>query len=87
MPRFDGTGPKGEGALSGRRLGQCEHATDFQGKGYGQQHRRNRRGLCGNSQSVEPRENRNLTSGMDCLRTQIEAFQACLNRLKVQIDK
>ncbi len=26
MPRFDGTGPNGEGAMTGRRMGKCNTA-------------------------------------------------------------
>jgi hypothetical protein len=38
MPRFDGTGPMGWGAKSGRGLGVCgfpARATAFMGRGYG----------------------------------------------------
>lgn len=28
MPKLDGTGPKGEGSQSGRKLGKCSTATD-----------------------------------------------------------
>lgn len=28
MPKLDGTGPKGEGSRSGRKLGKCSNADD-----------------------------------------------------------
>ncbi len=40
MPKLDGTGPEGDGSRSGRKLGNCEKATDAEklkklGKGLG----------------------------------------------------
>ena len=42
MPRYDGTGPNGQGAKTGRQLGNCEGAesNDYTGRGLG-------RGPCG----------------------------------------
>ena len=38
MPRFDGTGPNGNGPLSGRGMGRCQQSGGF-GRGNG-------RGIC-----------------------------------------
>lgn len=40
MPKLDGTGPEGDGSLSGRKLGKCSNVTDEEklhklGKGMG----------------------------------------------------
>jgi hypothetical protein len=35
MPRRDGTGPMGQGAMTGRGLGRCSGASGSQGGGYG----------------------------------------------------
>lgn len=90
MPRLDGTGPQGQGALSGRRLEQCDNTNESQDTGFGQKHRQrrqNRQGLCGNTQSLETRANHHLVSSINSLRAQIEAFQACLSNLKADIKK
>ncbi len=43
MPKLDGTGPKGQGAKTGRRLGCCSKLNDKEkldklGKGMGKKH-------------------------------------------------
>ena len=35
MPRKDGTGPSGEGAKTGRQMGNCEGAEPVYGRGFG----------------------------------------------------
>lgn len=43
MPRLNGTGPQGRGAMTGRQLGRCnDNTTDF---GYGRGRRGNGNGL------------------------------------------
>jgi hypothetical protein len=35
MPRYDGTGPQGQGSKTGRGMGKCNGSTDNQGFGRG----------------------------------------------------
>ncbi|GEM_PF-1382957 len=35
MPKLDGTGPAGEGKMTGRGMGKCEDASENQGGGAG----------------------------------------------------
>lgn len=42
MPRYDATGPQGQGPKSGRGLGKCNGNTDNQGFGRGCGRRQNR---------------------------------------------
>ena len=36
MPRYNGTGPRGQGPLSGRGMGYCaQRAVGYYGRGYG----------------------------------------------------
>jgi len=48
MPKLNGTGPKGEGSRSGRKLGNCSKITDDEkvqmpGKGMGKKRKSGRR--------------------------------------------
>jgi len=46
MPAFDGTGPQGQGSMTGRGMGRCGKGKDLVSRGYGFGYgRRGRRGL------------------------------------------
>ena len=72
MPRRNGTGPIGRGALTGRRLGGCdyERGTGL-GLGYG---RGIRRGLCYNLDDKEmlEQEKKILESRLDYIKNHLE---------------
>lgn len=42
MPRYDGTGPQGQGSKTGRGMGKCNGNTDNQGFGRGCGRRQNK---------------------------------------------
>lgn len=49
MPRMNGTGPEGQGAISGRGLGNCKNLTDSEkleklGKGMGKRRKKTQAG-------------------------------------------
>ena len=35
MPAFDGTGPQGQGSMTGRGMGRCGKGKDLVSRGYG----------------------------------------------------
>ena len=45
MPRLDGTGPAGEGKMTGRGMGKCEGASEKQGGNIGMNACGRRRGM------------------------------------------
>ncbi|HHW98490.1 MAG TPA: DUF5320 domain-containing protein [Firmicutes bacterium] len=82
MPRFDGTGPMGWGAKSGRGLGVCgfpARATAFMGRGYGYGIGR---GL-GSCRWFR----RAATESRDAIRNEISFLEERLNGLKALLEE
>ncbi len=85
MPRFDGTGPQGQGALSGRRSGRCEGADNCRGQGRRQRFRN--RG-CGNFRLIGASQDRSFVeSCINRLLAEVTAIQTRINDLKSQIGE
>jgi len=87
MPRFDGTGPQGQGNISGRRSGRCEFGSNLPGQGRGgrQRQRNGCQGRFGGFQLIGANQDRNFVgSCIERLQSKIQVLQARLTELKTQ---
>ena len=87
MPRFDGTGPQGQGNMGGRRSGRCELGSNLlrQGQGGRQRQRYVCRGRFGGFLLVGANQDRSFVdSCIDRLQSKIQALQARLTELKAK---
>jgi len=90
MPRFDGTGPQGQGNMGGRRSGRCEFGSNLRGQGQGgrQRHRDGCQGRFGGFQLVGANQDRSFVgSCIDRLQSKIHVLQARLTELKAKTDE
>lgn len=90
MPRFDGTGPQGQGNMGGRRSGRCEFDSNIPGQGQGgrQRLRNGGQGRLGNFQFVGANQDRGFVgSCIERLQSEIRTLQARLADLKAPADK
>ena len=86
MPRFDGTGPQGQGNMGGRRSGRCEFGGNPTGQGQGgrQRQRNGCQGRFGGFQLIGANQDRNFVgSCIERLQRKIQALQERLAELKV----
>lgn len=87
MPRFNGTGLHGQGALSGRRLGRCEGADACAGNGRRLRHRHGQV-MGGRFHITGPMQDHSLVaSGITKLQSEIEALQVRIDKLKALAEK
>jgi hypothetical protein len=87
MPRFDGTGPQGQGNRGGRRSGRCAFASNLRGQGRGGRQRQGSgcQGRFGVFQLVGANQERSFVgSCIDRLQSKIQALQARLAELKTK---
>ena len=75
MPRFDGTGPQGQGNIGGLRSGRCEFGSNLPGQGLGGRQR----------QRNGANQDRSFVgSCIEHLQSKIQGLQARLAELKAQ---
>lgn len=90
MPRFDGTGPQGQGAMGGRRRGRCEDATPFSGEGQncGLRRRHRQRGRGNALRLVGPEQESDFVQTcLQRLKSEIQSMQERLDRLLANSSK
>ena len=89
MPRFNGTGPNGEGPLTGRGLGQCNTSTENQNGTFSLSYgcgRQNRGKFCFNNRGFRfnvPNDNEKeyLTQQASILEGQLQKIKNRINEL------
>ncbi len=90
MPRFDGTGPQGQGNMGGRRSGRCKIGSNLPGQGQGgrQRQRNGGQGRFGDFQPVDANQDLGFVgSCIERLQSEIQALQARLANLKTPAGK
>ena len=86
MPRRDGTGPIGQGAMTGRRMGVC--AGNKNGRGFGQGQGRGMGFRRGYGAQVEENNNETLKKDdLSLLKTQADLLEIALNNVKEKNSK
>ena len=83
MPRFNGTGPNGQGPLTGRGFGPCGQGLGT-GRGFGRGYGRGYgRGFGGgyNAPITEQQEKEMLTGNMNALQEELEAMKKRIKEL------
>lgn len=90
MPRFDGTGPQGQGSMGGRHSGRSEFGRNPTGQGQGgrQRQRNGCQGRFGVFQLIGANQDPSFVgSYIERLQSKIQALQARLAELKAQSGK
>lgn len=100
MPRGNGTGPMGTGAMTGRTAGLCAgsampgYANQGQGRGAGCRRGQRRRshaagvpGVMGSGGNVAPYQEPGQGRGKYNLKNKADALQAELNLLRTRLDE
>ncbi len=90
MPRFDGTGPQGQGNMGGRRSGRCALGSNLpsQGSGGRQRQRNACQGRFGSFQLGGANQDQDsLISWIERLQLEIQKLQARLANGKTEADK
>ncbi|MBN2793773.1 MAG: DUF5320 domain-containing protein [Clostridia bacterium] len=70
MPRFDRTGPQGEGPRTGRRMGKCNESSEFTGFQRGRGNRQ-QRGFCRQNFNTQEEEIALLKAKIESLENQM----------------
>lgn len=88
MPRFDGTGPQGQGNMGGRRSGRCKIGSNLLGQGGRQRQRNGGQGRFGDFQPGDANQDQGFVGPcIERLHSEIQALQARLADLKTPADK
>ena len=95
MPYRDGTGPMGEGPMTGRKQGNCadDNVRNFGGRGFGRGFGRGRGfgfgfgqgrgfGWRWSDENRNPDEESSLKTGIDFLKNQLKVLEDRLNNLR-----
>lgn len=89
MPRFDGTGPQGKGAMGACRNRQCDDKALGQSEGFGRgnggrQRQRNQNRICGFRLVGAGQNSGFVQACIERLETKIQSMQERLARLKTE---